>query len=88
MISKTDERRHCPSCFQTKVIPPPLPVCVSCIKLVPPKLQTALANALISGDAKEILRATGEAITAAWSAVAEKKKAAPAEMSAGARWPK
>ena len=84
-MSKTDERRHCPACFRTKVIPAPLPVCRSCIRLVSPKLQAGLAGALISGDQKEILRSTGEVITAAWSVVAEKKKAAPAEMGVGAR---
>lgn len=63
---KTDTRRNCPSCFRLKVIPSPLPVCRTCIGKVPRVLQSALATAILGGDQKEILRVTGEVVTAAW----------------------
>jgi len=75
------ESRSCPSCFKVKQIPVPLPLCQSCIRLVPAKLQSEYVTASLAGDQKALIRLNGEMVTTAWSAF-DKAKGALVERGA------
>lgn len=76
------ETRSCPSCFKVKRIPVPLPVCQSCIRLVPAGMQAAYVTAVLAENAKDLIRLNGEVVTAAWSMLDKTPKGAPVERGA------
>lgn len=85
MTKTTDTRRRCFACFRMKEIPEPLPVCRTCIGLVPYKLQSEFASAVITCNPKAQIAAAGAIVTTAWDVLQKEAREAPKEISVGAR---
>lgn len=59
------ETISCPACFKVKRVNSSSPVCDSCIRLIPARLQAEYATAYMSSNKAEIMRLAAAIVTAA-----------------------